>query len=65
MSSKPSNSNTTKLDNDYTHKLINGLQKLNTGDLGEVDVNVEQVSVNQASKLIQQNDQDKKLAFVL
>ena len=31
----------------------------------EVEVNLERVSINQALKLIQQNVQDKKLAFVL
>ena len=66
MSSKPSNSNIkSKQKNDYAHKLINDLQKLNTGDLEEVDVNLEKASVNQALKLIQQNVQDKKLVFVL
>ena len=42
MSSKSSNNNTkNKQKNDYAHKLINDLQKLNTEDLEEVDVNLE------------------------
>ena len=66
MSSKSSNNNTkNKQKNDYAHKLINDLQQLNTGGLEDVDINLEQVSINQALKLIQQNVQDKKLAFVL
>ena len=66
MSSKSSNNNTkNKQKNDYAHKLINDLEQLNTGGLEEVDVNLEKVSVNQALKLIQQNVQNKKLAFVL
>ena len=66
MSSKSSNNNTkNKQKNDYAHKLINDLQQLNTGGLEEVDVNLEKVSINQALKLIQQNVQNKKLAFVL
>ena len=66
MSSKSSNNNTNnKQKNDYAHKLINDLQQLNTGGLEEVDVNLEKVSINQALKIIQQNVQNKKLAFVL
>jgi hypothetical protein len=66
MPPKSLNTNSkTKLKNDYVRELIDSLQKLNTGILDGVDIKLESVSLSQALKLIQQNIQDKKLAFVL
>ena len=45
--------------------LINELKELNAGQRDGVSLNLQHISVKQAIKLIQQNIQDKKLAFKL
>ena len=45
--------------------LINELKELNAGQRDGVSLNLQHLSVKQAIKLIQQNIQDKKLAFKL
>ena len=59
------NKSKNKEKNDYVRDLINELKELNAGQRDGVSLNLQHISVKQAIKLIQQNIQDKKLAFKL
>ena len=66
MAPKSSNKKTTvKQKNKYVHSLTDDFKKNNKGELKNADIDLTQVTINQAVRLLKQNIDDQKLAIQL
>ena len=56
---------TIKQKNKYVHSLTDDFKKINKGELKNADIDLTQVTINQAVRLLKQNIDDQKLAIQL